>query len=260
MDISVKYNNCILYGLQSKQKMKELLHIKRDVYCKSSFINKKVNVYLDGKGRLIESPDLDIKAIQKNILKKLRPVGVPSYIFSGVSNRGGYSEIELAHKNISYTYCIDIQKFFYNISRNSVYQFFKQKLNISSDVASILTNYATIDLKLKNYCGISEIKSWIKEGVIRSNHLMTGSPISSLLSYYVNEKMFDEIYSFCVEQNFLFSVYADDLIISSENPITDECKNKIIEIIKNFGFSINLKKIRYYQKGEKKNIFNKSEN
>ena len=65
------FKNCTFYGLQSKQRLKELLLIKRDVYLKNSFINSKISIY-KRLTRIIECPDDDIKSIQKNILTKLK--------------------------------------------------------------------------------------------------------------------------------------------------------------------------------------------
>ena len=49
-----------------------------------------------------------------------------------------------------YLFKIDISKFFPNIGRNKVYNFYLKKLNTSPDVANILTNLSTINLDLKN--------------------------------------------------------------------------------------------------------------
>lgn len=251
----MKYNNCFLYGLLSKQKLKELLHIKRSVYCKSSFINSKINVYVNSVGRIIEAPDDDIICIQHIIERALLQIGVPEYVFSGISGKG-YRKLENLHKQYRNTYCIDISKFFYNISREKVYKFYLEILKTSSDVANILTNFSCINLKLKNFCGNEEIINRINSKTILYNHLMAGAPLSTLLSFYSNLNMFNEINSFSDNNNTLFSLYVDDLVFSSDFPITDEFKQNINSLVVKNGYSLALDKTRYFTVGEAKKIFN----
>lgn len=251
---TLEYKNCFLYGLLSKQKLKELLHIKRDVYCRSSFINSKINVYIDRKGRIIEAPDADIKAIQRHIRTSLLSIGVPNYVYSGIKGKD-YRRIEEIHKDFDYTYCLDIKKFYYNTSRNNIYNFFITKLKNSNDVANILTNLSSIDLELKNFCGCQEIINRINNHSILSNHLIAGSPLSTLLSFYANVEMFEEINDIASNGNILFSLYVDDLIFSSHEQIQDNFKNKIIDILKKYKFTISTEKIRNFEKCDTKKIF-----
>lgn len=253
----MNFKNSKFYGLQSKQRLKELLYIKRDVYCKSSFINTKINVYLDKNGRIIEAPDDDIKAIQGIISKSLLTIGVPNYVFSAVRGRG-YKDIEAIHNEIDNTICLDIKKFYYNISRNKIYNFYINKLKNSKDVANILTNLSTIDLRLKNYCGSNEIYNLVKDRAILSNHLIAGSPISTILSFYANAEMFEQINSFCIENNILFSLYVDDLIFSSYELIKENFIADILAILKKYGYSVSLEKNREFKKGDIKKLFVKS--
>ena len=67
----MNYKLCYLYGLKSKSKLRELLHIDRKLYGKGSFVNQKISPYISksgGKERLIEAPEEDIKKIQGIIL------------------------------------------------------------------------------------------------------------------------------------------------------------------------------------------------
>lgn len=232
----MNFKNCIFYGLQSKQRLKDLLLINRNVYFKSSFITSKISIYKQSN-RIIECPDDDIKAIQKNILSKLQTIGTPDYVFSGTKGKC-FNDIKLKHAKFKYAYNIDLKKFFYNTSRNSVYDFYRTKLNTSPDIAKILTDFSTINLESKNLHGISEIKTLIETKAISPNHLIAGAPQSPLLSFYVNLEMFDELFRFAQLHGVLLSVYVDDLFFASNNEITEEFIKELSNIISKFNYSI----------------------
>lgn len=254
------FKNCTFYGLQSKQRLKELLLIKRNVYLKNSFINSKISIY-KRLTRIIECPDDDIKSIQKNILTKLQPIGVPDYVFSGIKGKC-FNDLNLAHSKFKYSYRLDIKKYFYNISRNRIYEFYNLKLNTSPDVANILTNLSAINLEKKNLQGLPEIKNLIENGKILPEHLIAGAPQSPLLSFFVNLKMFDAIFRLARTHGVLFSLYVDDLFFSSDNFIDEGFILQVKNIIRRFNYSLQESKqeqnklnggISYEIQAEKKN-------
>ena len=233
----MEYRNCCLYLVKSKKVLKSLLYIDRDVYCKTSFINSKINVYLNSDGRLIEAPEDDIKAIQRNILHCLEKIELPEYVFFGVKNRS-YDQLTKIHEAQKFTLHIDLSKFFYNIRREKVYRFYSDKLKTSPDVAKILTDYSTIDLALKNYCGNGRISDLIKEKIICPNHLIAGAPHSPILSFLVNEDFFSALYDYAQDQGLIFSVYADDLIFSDNREFSESILTDILKIIDTHHFRV----------------------
>jgi len=232
----LNFKNCTFYGLQSKQRLKELLLINRNIYFKSSFITSKISIY-NQSNRIIECPDDDIKAIQKNILLKLQPIGTPDYVFSGTKGKC-FNDIKIKNANLKNEYYIDLKKFFYNIPRNRVYDFYKSKLNTSPDIAKILTDFSTINLESKNLQGLPEIKTLIESKVIKPNHLIAGAPQSPILSFYANFEMFNTLFLLAQAEGILFSVYVDDLFFASNNDISEEFIMQIKNIISRFNYSI----------------------
>lgn len=195
----MNYKKCLLYGLKSKKKLKELLHIKRNVYCKGSFVNCKVKPYIDTKikPRIIEAPDKDLQVIQRRILRFLQNLGVPDYVFSGVKKRS-YIDNAKKHSGNLYLYKTDISAFFPSITRNKIYNFYINKLKVSPDVANILTNFSTLNLNLKRQSSsnMKKVNQFLENKNIKiRNHLITGSPLSCILSYLANVDMFEEIYN-----------------------------------------------------------------
>ena len=256
----MEYKNCYLYGLKSKKMLLELLHIERKVYCKSSFISCKTTPYIatneNKKKRLVEAPDEDLKVIQSRIMRALQQIKVPSYAFSGVKGKC-YIDNAKVHSNKKHLFKIDISKFFPNISRDKVYQFYLDKLKTSPDVANILTNFSTINLDLKNQTSKSmqDVNGFIiTNNIQQRNHLITGSPISCIMSYFANIDMFEEMYNYSKKFNIVMTVYIDDVVFTTNNKIPSFFREQIIRLISKSGYNVSLKKCRWYDKPEVKKV------
>ena len=252
------YKLCRLYGLKSKKDLCEWLEVENPSFFVNKNFPQNYHPYIDNKNnkkRLIEVSSPKLKAIQTKILGMLKKLDYPKYLFSGLK---GKSFIDNAnqHSGKNYTYKIDISKFFPNTSRNKVYYFFKEKLNTSPDIATILTNCTTVDLRhYSNVKHYAEITTFVKEAKIKQiAHLSTGAPTSMLLSFLANEPMFEELNSFCTQRNYIFTVYADDATISSSQPIPYKDRCTIIKIAEKYGHIISHKKVRYYKQTESKKI------
>ena len=256
----MEYKKCYFYGLKSKKRLLEILHIDRKVYSKNTFINCKITPYIieqdNKKKRLIEAPDDDLKAIQSRIMRALQQIDVPNYAFSGVKGKC-YIDNAKVHTNKKHLFQIDISKFFPNTSRDKVYRFYRYCLNTSPDVANILTNFSTINLDLKNQLSknIQEVNDYIgASGIQQRNHLITGSPISSIMSYFANIDLFEDMYNYSKKFNIDMSVYVDDVVFSTNNKIPSFFKKEIIEIIKRKGYNVSSKKCKWYDKPAVKKV------
>lgn len=256
----MEYKKCYLYGLKSKRKLLELLHIDRKIYCKATFINCKIQPYIstskDHKKRLIEAPDKDLKRIQSIILKALQQLDFPHYVFSGIKGKCFIDNVKV-HVNNKYLFKIDISKFFPNISRNKVYKFYFDKLKTSPDVANILTNFTTINLDLKNQNNkmILEINEFLNENLIKErNHLITGSPISSIMSFLANIEMFEEIKLLADKSNISMTVYVDDIVFTSNNKIPSYFRKYVLDILNKNGYAVSSKKCKWYNKPSIKKV------
>lgn len=246
------YKKCFLYGLKSKKQLLKLLHIDRKVYCKNSFVNCKIKPYIDidskNHKRLIEAPDDDLKKIQSLILKALQALDIPEYVYSGVRGRC-YIDNAKAHSNKSALFKIDISKFFPNTCRDKIYKFYLNKLHTSPDVANILTNFSTINLDLKNQENrtMQLVNLFISEkGITNRNHLITGSPLSSIMSYLANADMFEYLYSYSRRYGITMTVYVDDIVFSANHKIPSFFRNYIIKVIQHNGYIISPKKCKWY--------------
>lgn len=248
------FKHCPIYSLKSKKQLKEKFNIHDNKYLHGNF-QDDINIFIDktGKPRLIEAPSNELKLIQSKIKDYLHKCEYPEYVFSGVKNKTYISNAN-RHKYCKYMFKADISAFFPNISRNSVYNFFLNDLNTSPDVAKILTDLCTVNIKqaCEKDAGVGE---FVKQKKIRQmNHLCTGSPASQLLSYLANRKMFDELKIIADKNNLVFTVYVDDVFFSSQQPISKYIQNQIIATITKYGYNISRSKVKYYKAKNYKKI------
>jgi hypothetical protein len=144
---------------------------------------------------------------------------------------------------------IDLTAFFPSISREKVYQFFSEDLLCSPDVAEILTNLTTIDIEKSKAANLEEIYKFLNlKNISCRNHLISGAPTSQIMSYLVNHSMFDEMQKVADENHITMTVYVDDVTFSSECWISHNFKEKILTIVKKYGYQISKSKVRTYTK------------
>lgn len=160
----MKYADCPLYGIQSQKMLKYVLHIKNGDLLKQDYVVSMIGPYIDKtkKPRLIEPPQAELKTVQKRMKTLLGKIQVPDNVFSGIKGRS-YSDNACLHlgKSKRNLYKIDLTAFFPSISRETVYRFFFEDLCCSPDVAEILTNLTTVDLKKLNQSSLLEVYDFL---------------------------------------------------------------------------------------------------
>lgn len=246
------YTECPLYGLNSKKMLKRLLRIQDSRLLKQDYIASLVSPYIDRKGkpRLIEPPHEELKAIQKRLKQMLGQIVVPNNVFSGIKGRS-YADNALMHTDggLKNLFKIDLTAFFPCISRDAVYRFFREDLCCSPDVAEALTNLTTIDLEKSRANNSDEIHSFLKtKGVSCTNHLISGAPTSQIMSYLVNHQMFDDMQRVADNNDATMTIYVDDVTFSSEKRISKDFREKIISIVRKYGYQISRPKVKKYTK------------
>lgn len=249
------YQNCPLYAIQSKRMLLQVLGIQDKRWQKHAFVQQNISPYIDGttKKRLVEAPSPQLKAIQKRIKNALIKCDFPGYVFSGIKGRS-YVENAKKHAGKLFVYKIDISAFFPNTSRDKVYRFFQEGLQTSPDVANILTNLCTSDLS-REMKKKAEINAFLQEkGIKQINHLCTGASPSPVLSYLVNQVMFDEMKKLCDENNVTMTVYVDDTIFSSEKEISKKIRLELLDIVEKYGYRVSMQKVKYYASSDVKKI------
>lgn len=248
----MKYSDCPLYGLQSKKMLKRLLHIEDSKLTKQDYIASLVSPYIDKseKPRLIEPPCEELKIIQKRLKMLLGKIVVPDNVFSGIKGRS-YADNAKMHtgsgrRNL---FKIDLTAFFPSIDRDTVYRFFSEDLNCSSDVAQILTNLTTVDLEKTHITNRDDVYLFLSSKKVSCrNHLISGAPTSQIMSYLVNHHMFSEMQAIANKNNISMTVYVDDVTFSSEYWISHDFTEQIYAIIKKYRYQVSRSKVKKYTK------------
>lgn len=246
------YTKCPLYNIKSKKRLKHLLHIENNNFMKQSYVASLVFPYIDKrkKPRLIEPPSNELKTIQSQIKQMLGQITLPPNIFSGIKGRS-YVDNAMMHigdkpRNL---FKIDLTAFFPSISRETVYNFFYKDLCCSPDVAEILTNLTTVDISKSQTDCFDEICNFLDaKGVTCTNHLISGAPTSQIMSYLVNQHMFNDMQKISNSNNTTMTVYVDDITFSTENRISRRFKQNIINTVHKYGYHISKHKVKQYTK------------
>lgn len=244
------YNKCKLFQLQSKKLLKHYLKITDNKFFNQQYVCSLIEPYIDEKSkpRIIDKPDDSLKVIQGRVKKLLYSIEVPENIFSGIKGKS-YAQNAYYHKGNKYVYKIDLNAFFPSITRETVYSFFKNELQTSSDIAQFLTNISTVHIDYANVKDMEKVNSFLSsKGIKTRNHLISGSPTSQILSYMVNHKMFDEMQHLCDKNGITMTIYVDDVTFSSDNIISNQIKTKIKLIVKKYGYQLSDHKEVSYSK------------
>lgn len=248
----MNFKNCELYKIKRKRDLFILLHIDENKLNEELY---KYKVCIKDKKRLLEKPSEELKKIQRNILYKLYQLDFPQYVFSGIKGRSAFGNA-IYHINCKYMLKLDMSKFFPNTHRNNIYEFFKDKLKMSSDVSSICTDIVTVNYEKEDVEIDYEVYDFLKRKKIKNtNHLPSGTPTSQILSYLANIDMFDKIIEYTKKHKLQCSIYVDDITISSPNRyITKKEESEIKRIIKKHKHNLSKEKTIRYSVNEFKKV------
>lgn len=231
MKPSIPLNQCALYKCKSKKRLADLLNITPgDLSSADEWLvyRKKLEPKSEkGKYRTIYAPDRKLKKVQSRIKSLLERVEKPEWVFSGAKGKCHVDNGSF-HAGNKYFVLTDIASFYSGCTRDAVYRFFLDDLKTSSDVACKLADLTTV--KDDGKCFIP-----------------TGSPASQLVAYFAYRDMFDELKRCADRYGCRFSLYVDDLTISSESPISNpkSLEDQMAKTMRAYGHKIKRSKTRY---------------
>lgn len=228
-------NQCSLYKCKSKNKLIKLLNINDEIYKDIESIIKYNTFSIPKKNsvdeRIITAPCKLLKNVQRRLLRLIQYIKRPDWLISGEKGKC-YIDNARKHVNSNYFLTLDIKQFYDNCKREYVYNFFSNRLLMANDLAKICTDIVTY-----------------KGGI------PTGCPTSQLIAFYAYEKMFSKIYDITRLNNCVYTLYVDDITISSISPVG---WGKIIRdidcILRSYGHSLKSRKIKYYKLGDSAHI------
>jgi len=228
-------HQCALYKCRSPMMLEKKLKTEKGVLDDISKIvvynNFSIEKNFLGEMRSIQSPNRDLKTIQKRILKLLQKIERPNWLISGEKGKS-YIDNGKAHLDAKYALTVDIKSFYGNCSREYVYSFFHERMQMDGDVAGIITDIVTYQ-----------------------NGIPTGTPTSQMIAYYAYEDMFNEISKVANKYNCTFTLYVDDMSFSSTGYFKHKTLISEIDIIlRKYGHKLKSSKIKYYGKHQSKII------
>jgi RNA-directed DNA polymerase len=178
------------------------------------------------KRRRIIEPKPTLKRIQKRLQVLLSRIDKPTYLYSGVK---GISHIDNAVRHLGQDYVLnlDIEKFYDNCRRNSVFRLFHYTFEMPEDLAWILADITTFE-----------------------DALPAGSPCSQLVAFFAYKDTFDAINDLADQHGLGFSLFVDDMTFSSPNPIPEVIPRLVQKELKRVGHSINDKKTKRFRRAD----------
>lgn len=244
------YSKSLLYKIKRKRDLNNIIKLKTKN--KNNF-NLQYTPYIEKepKRRLIEAPKPYLKEVQRRIKRQLDYIEFPSNVFSGIKGRS-YIDNAYFHIESNYFLKMDLSKFFPNTSREKIFKFYSEKMEVPNDIAAILTDLSSVDIT--NIMS-DDVKKFIEDkGIKHTNHLPSGSPISSILSYLANIDMFNELEKLAKKYNCIVSFYVDDITFSSKKKISRQLLTKAEKIITKYGQIVNKDKTKTYMTNDYKKI------
>lgn len=168
--------------------------------------------------RPIDVPAPDLKKLQQRVALLLSAIEPPEFLFSPVKGRS-YVHNAAVHLGARTFWLLDIERFFPSCREARVAWFFASKMECTPDVTAILVQLTT-----------------------HEGSLPQGAPSSPILAYFSNVTMWDEISKVVNGCGCAFSVYADDITVSSKQTVPKSLIWRIKEIVFNNGFTLNAEK------------------
>lgn len=192
---------------------------------------RTISIFKNGKERILDIPEGNLKKIQKLINKRLlQKIEIPDTI-QGSKKKGSIkknAELHIAQRIIGN---LDIKDFFPSVSSKRVRELFI-KMGCSDTVSDVLTKLTT----------------W-------RGRLPQGVPTSSTVANLILLDMDRRFENLCNIHKIRYSFYVDDITISG-NQRTERLKNLFCKIIKQEGFKVNPDKIKFQDKTERQSVNN----
>lgn len=205
-----------------------LLSQKQHLFYQNKQIPKR-----DGSSRQISIPSTSLKLVQKwikiKILDKL-PLSDFSMAFRKGNSYGIKKNAEL-HKYDSYILKIDLKDFFHSIDKTKIFYLFKG-IGYNNLISNILTNLCTYE-----------------------DRVPQGAVTSPVISNLICKKLDYRLSGVASKRGISYTRYADDMYFSCDDEILlRKTQNMIYEILRDEGFVINNKKIKFMGPHSKKFI------
>lgn len=265
-----------MYCIPSDINIKKL-DMKIDSYYDSFYIKKewakakptreeKINAFLNTNKIMPERYDAIPEGMDKNSYRKISVINTPwlkksqkkfnkylmnilltdkvrgkkqesiiPYLHSSVKQRS-YVTNANTHIGNKYVLALDLKDFYPSVTKKKICNFFVNEFNLPYDIAmfyAVISTCKTEDNSYKLGQGLSQ---------------------SATLAYLVNYRLFNYIYEISLNKGIEMSIYVDDIIFSSSNPIPQDFIDRLFGLIKENGMEIKKRKVHNYKQESTKKI------
>ncbi|MGL5067732.1 MAG: retron St85 family RNA-directed DNA polymerase [Sarcina sp.] len=187
----------------------------------------------NGKWRTIYHPSKELKLLQYWVVKRIFSKFPISESSMAYSKGNSIKNNALYHKNSKYILHLDISKFFENITHFHLDKLLDKIEGISNEDIKLIKNIVFYEGK----------------------NLVVGSSASPIISNCIMKNIDDKILKISSENGeLLYTRYADDMIISSNNYIEINIIQKIRDILRAEYFELNEEKTYFMNKSCKRTI------
>jgi hypothetical protein len=175
-----------------------------------------------GSTRQIEAPNFKLKAIQSWILRNILDLFKPHQCSTAFRPSISILENANRHRQNRYAFVVDIKNFFPSVGMNRVKKVFRM-MGYNEDVVDILARFCCF-----------------------GGRLPQGGVCSPSIANLACTAMDTRLSGFSSKHAFVLTRYADDIVVSSNNPGLLRAKTTVIcKIICAEGFELNRKKISF---------------
>lgn len=171
----------------------------------------------NGKLRQISAPKPRLKRIQRAVHSLLQEIELPSCAHCGIKGRSNLTHARV-HAGKPWVLSMDFKDFYPSISHNRVYHLFRQELNCSPEVASILTRLCTL-----------------------RNQVPQGGPMSTDIANLVCRQLDTRLMALAGQYEIDYTRFNDDLTFSGKC-IPESFTRVVKDIIGEGMFSLNPEK------------------
>lgn len=233
-------NQSLLYRVSSTKRLSlvlgfDVIFIKKLLDSGDNYkifeLEKKICQYTGKvtKARSVQEPKKELRAVHERMQKLLQRVKAPVYAHAAIKGHS-YRSNAAAHVSSDVVATLDIRKFYPRTLKTHVYNFFRDQLQCQPDISRSLADL-----------------------VCYENGLPTGSPLSPLISLFVNKNLFDSLFDYAKSNGLIFTCYVDDITFSGKS-LPKGFQWQVARIVRSFRHNLAEDKIRVFRAGVPKHI------
>lgn len=225
-------DQCALFGVKGMNRLQSVLGWKVGRGSLEALADAKhaYRVWPGPRGRVVQEPNPELRAVHARIATLLRRVAPPSYRHSGVRGRSFLTNAQQHALNCP-SIKTDIRGFYQSVTFAHVLTFFRREMKCAGDVAFLLAKLCCYERK----------------------HLPTGGVHSEVLAFYCARGCFEQLNERAKQRGGVMSVYVDDIMVTTPTASHTDL-GWMTRLFAHRGFTLHPVKSTVYRKHQPKTI------